>query len=116
MRFNIMTMRINDVVLKLSWLEEFDSNISFRHQIINFLTEKLVHINKELRSEIEIYAISSDKLKKKIWQNSDQVKILWTRQMTLISITLMNSIIFKEYRDFTELFIDEASGKTLFKH
>ena len=30
MRFNIMTTGINDIVLEVSWLKEFDSNISFR--------------------------------------------------------------------------------------
>ena len=84
--------------------------------MINFLTGKWVYINKRLRSEVEICAISANKLKKKVWQNSDQVKVLWTRQTMLTSITLTDNIISEEYRDFTELFVNEALGKTLFKH
>ena len=115
-RFNITAAEINDIVLKLSWLEEFNSNISFRHQIINFLMRKLVHMNRELRSEVKICAIFLNELKKKLPQNSDAVKILWTRQTNLVSITLTDSIISEEYRDFVKLFVDEAPGKALSKH
>ena len=73
-------------------------------------------MNRELESEVKIYIIFSDKLKKKLQQNSDAVKILWTRQTNLVSITLTDSIISEEYRDFTELFADETSDKTLLKH
>ena len=38
---------------------------------------KLVYMSKEMSgSELEIYAISADNLKKKIQENSEQVKIL----------------------------------------
>ena len=116
MRFDITAAETNNIILELSWLKEFDLNISFRRQIINFLTEKLVHMNRELRSEVKICAIFSDKLKKELQQNSDAVKVLWTRQTNLVSITLTDSIISEEYRDFVKLFTDEASGKALSKH
>ena len=67
MKFDIMITKINNIVLKLLWLEEFDSDISFKCQIIDFLTEKLVHMNKRLGSEIKICTISLNKLNKKIW-------------------------------------------------
>ena len=45
--------------------------------MLDFLTEKLVHMSKEiLGSDLQICAISADKLKKKLWENSEQVKIL----------------------------------------
>ena len=66
MKFDIIITEINDIVLKLSWLKEFNLNISFKYLIIDFLTEKLVYINKRLESEIEICTISADKLKKKV--------------------------------------------------
>ena len=64
-------------MLELSWLEDIDSKISFWCRIIDFLTGKLIHINKEMHeSELEICAISANKLNKKIQENSEQVKIL----------------------------------------
>ena len=63
-------------------------------------------------SELKICTISANNLKKKIQENSEQVKILWTRQTNLISITFTNSIL-EEYQDFTELFTEEASEETL---
>ena len=66
-------------------------------------------------SGLEICAISADDLKKKIQENPEQVKILWTRQTNLASITPMNSIP-DEYQDFTELFAEEASEEALLAH
>ena len=66
-------------------------------------------------SELEICVILTDKLNKKIWENLEQVKILWTRQTNLINITLTNSIS-DEYWDFAELFAEEASEETLLAH
>ena len=73
-------------------------------------------MSKEMQgSELEICTISANNLKKKIWENSEQVKILWTRQTNLINITLMNSIS-DEYWDFTELFAEEVLEETLSAH
>ena len=78
--------------------------------------EKLVHMSKKIsESELEICIISANNLKKEIWENLEQVKILWTRQTNLISITLTNSISDK-YWDFAELFAKEASEETLSAH
>ena len=45
--------------------------------MIDFLRGKLVHMSKEmLESDLQIYTISADKLKKELWENSEQVKIL----------------------------------------
>ena len=66
-------------------------------------------------SELEICAILINKLNKKIWENLEQVKILWTRQINLTSITLINSILDK-YWDFVELFTKEVLEKTLLTH
>ena len=66
-------------------------------------------------SELKICAILANNLKKKIWENLEQVKILWTRQTNLISITLTNSIL-DEYQDFAELFAEEVSEETLSAH
>ena len=45
--------------------------------MIDFSTGKLIHMSKEIsESELEICAISANNLKKKIWENSEQVKIL----------------------------------------
>ena len=84
--------------------------------MIDFLIRKLVHMSKEMwESELEICIILANNLKKKIWENSKQVKILWTRQTNLTSTTLMNSISDK-YWDFTELFAEEALEETLSAH
>ena len=80
------------------------------------MTEKLVHMSKEIQeSELKICAISANNLKKKISENLEQVKILWTRQTNLINITLTNSIS-DEYQDFIKLFAKEALEKTLSAH
>ena len=87
--------------------------ISFQHWTINFSTEKLIYISKEIEeSVLEICVILAIKLKKKIWENSEEVKILWTRQTNLTSTTSINSIL-KEYQDFTKLFTKEALERTL---
>ena len=73
-------------------------------------------MNKEIHElELEICAILTDKLNKKIWENLEQVKILWTRQTNLISTILINSILDK-YWDFAELFTKETSEETLSTH
>ena len=77
MQFNIMLTRWHDVVLELSWLEDIDLKISFQCRTIDFSTGKLVHMSKEMSgSGLEICAILTDNLKKKIWENLEQVKIL----------------------------------------
>ena len=64
-------------MLELSWLINIDLKISFQHQIINFSTEKLVYINKEIKEWVlKICTILVNKLKKKIEENSEEVKIL----------------------------------------
>ena len=116
MQFNIMLIRQHDVVLELLWLEDVDLKISFQHRTIDFLMEKLVHMSKEISgSGLEICAILTDNLKKEIWENSEQVKILWTRQTNLTSTTLMNSIS-DEYWDFAKLFAEETPEETLLTH
>ena len=77
MQFNIMLTKQHNVILELSWLEDINSKISFQHRIIDFSTEKLVYMSKEMsESELELCAILTNNLKKKIWENSEQVKIL----------------------------------------
>ena len=77
MQFNIMLTRWHDVVLELSWLKDINSKISFWHRTIDFSTGKLVHMSKEMsESELEICTILTNDLKKKIWENLEQVKIL----------------------------------------
>ena len=77
MQFDIMLTEWHDVVLELSWLEDVDLKISFWCRTIDFLTGKLVHMSKEMSgSELEICTILTDDLKKKIQENSEQVKIL----------------------------------------
>ena len=77
MQFNIMLIRQHNVILELSWLEEINLKISFWCRIIDFLIRKLIHMSKEIQeSELEIYAILANDLKKKIWENLEQVKIL----------------------------------------
>ena len=84
--------------------------------MIDFLTRKLVHMSKEMwGSELKICVILANKLNKKIQENSEQVKILWTRQTNLISIIFMNSIS-DDYWDFIELFAEEVLEKTLLIH
>ena len=77
MQFNIILIRQHNVVLELSWLKDINSKISFWHRTIDFSTGKLVHMSKEMsESELEICTISANDLKKKIWENLEQVKIL----------------------------------------
>ena len=64
---------------------------------------------------LEIYVILVDELNRKIQENLEQVKILWTRQTNLISITLTNSIL-EKYWDFAELFAKEALEEILLTH
>ena len=67
----------HDVILELLWLKDINSKISFWCRIIDFSIEKLIYISKEIsESELEICAILTNDLKKKIWENSEQVKIL----------------------------------------
>ena len=116
MQFNIILISRHDVMLELLWFEDINLKISFWQHIIDFLTKKLVHMSKEMfRSALKIYTISVNKLKKKIQENLEQVKILWTRQINLISITSMNSIS-EEYWDFTKLFTEKALEETLSAH
>ena len=116
MQFDITLTKWHDVVLELLWLKDVNSKISFWYRIIDFLTGKLIHMSKEMsESELKICAILTNDLKKKIWENSEQVKILWTRQTNLISITLINSIL-DEYWDFAKLFTKEVSEETLSTH
>ena len=77
------------------------------------MIEKLVYMSKEMSElALKICAILANKFKREIWENLEQVKILWTRQTNLINITSINSIL-KEYQDFTELFAEEVLKKTL---
>ena len=77
MQFNIMLTEWHNIVLELSWLEDIDSKISFQHRIIDFSIRKLVHMSKEIQeSELEICTISANDLRREIWENSEQVKIL----------------------------------------
>ena len=77
MQFNITLTEQHNVILELSWLEDINSKISFQHRIIDFLTGKLIHMSKEMsESELEICAISANNLKREIWENLEQVKIL----------------------------------------
>ena len=67
MQFNITLTEWHNVVLKLLWLKDVNLKISFQYRIIDFSTEKLIHISKEMHeSELEICAISADKLNRKI--------------------------------------------------
>ena len=117
MWFNITLISKHNIVLELLWLQNVNSKISFWHQIINFSVRKLVHMSKEiLESDLQICTISVNELKQELWENSEQVKILWSKQINLATIKLINSILLEEYRDFAKLFADEASEKTLSAH
>ena len=50
-----------------------------------------------LELDLQICTILADKLKKELQENSEQVKILWDKQINLTTIKLMNSIISDEY-------------------
>ena len=69
-----------------------------------------------LKLNLQIYTISANKLKKKLQKNPKQVKILWSKQINLATIKLINSIISDKYRDFTELFVNETLEETLLAH
>ena len=72
-----------------------------------------MHINKELELALKIYIILANKLKKKIQENFEQVKILWNKQINLTTITSTNNVILDKYQDFTKLFIDKTLEETL---
>ena len=69
-----------------------------------------------LESDLQICTILADKLKKELWENPEQVKVLWSKQINLATIKLTNSTLSEEYRDFTELFVNKASEETLSAH
>ena len=69
-----------------------------------------------LELDLQICTISADELKQKLWKNPKQVKILWSKQINLTTIKLINSTLSEEYRDFTELFVNETSEETLSAH
>ena len=69
-----------------------------------------------LESDLQICAISADELKQKLWKNPEQVKILWSKQINLATIKLMNSTLSEEYRDFVKLFVNETLEETLSAH
>ena len=69
-----------------------------------------------LESDLQICAISTDELKKELQENSEQVKILWSKQINLATIKLTNNTLSEEYRDFVKLFVDETSEETLLAH
>ena len=117
MQFNIMLISKHDVVLELLWLQNVDSKISFWWWTINFSTGKLVHMSKGMLGlDLQICAISVNKLKQELWKNPEQVRVLWSKQINLATIKLMNSTLSEKYRDFTELFADEAPEKALSAH
>ena len=114
MQFNITITDKHNVVLELLWLQDVNLKISFWHWMIDFSIEKLVHMSKEmLESDLQICTISADKFKKELWENSEQVKVLWSKQINLTTIKLMNSTLSEEYRDFIKLFVDKTSEETL---
>ena len=85
--------------------------------MLNFLTEKLVHMSKEmLESDLQICTILTDELKKELWENPEQVKVLWSKQINLTTIKLMKSIISDEYWDFIKLFVNKVLEETLSAH
>ena len=65
---------------------------------------------------LQIYAILANKLERELQENSEQVKILWSKQINLTTIKLTNSIISEEYKDFKKLFADKVSEETLLAH
>ena len=84
---------------------------------VQLSTEKLVYMSKKmLELNLQICAILADELKKKLWENSEQVKILWSKQINLTIIKLMNNMLSEEYRDFIKLFVNETSEETLSAH
>ena len=117
MQFNITLISRHVVMLELLWLQNINFKISFWHWIINFLTGKLVYMSKEMLGlNLQICAISANKLKKELHKNSEQVKVLWSKQINLVTIKLTNSAILDEYRDFIKLFINETLEETLSAH
>ena len=69
-----------------------------------------------LEFDLQICTISADKLKKELWENPEQVKVLWSKQINLATIKLTNSTLSEEYRDFMKLFADKTSEETLLAH
>ena len=69
-----------------------------------------------LKLDLQICTILTDKLKKELQENSEQVKILWSKQINLATIKLTNNIILDEYQDFKELFVNKSSEETLSAH
>ena len=69
-----------------------------------------------LELDLQICTILINKLKKKLWKDSEQVKILWSKQINLATIKLINSTLLDKYRDFTELFADKISEEILSAH
>ena len=117
MWFDITLISRHNVMLELLWLHNINSKISFQCWTINFSMRKLVHMSKEmLGSDLQICAISADKLKKKLQKNPEQVKILWSKQINLATIKLMNSTLSEEYRDFVKLFVNKTPEETLSAH
>ena len=117
MQFDITLTNKHDVVLELLWLQNIDFKISFWCQMINFSTGKLVYMSKEmLKLNLQICTILTDKLKKELWKNSEQVKILWSKQINLATIKLINSMLLDEYRDFVKLFVNKTLEETLSAH
>ena len=117
MQFNIMLTDKHDVVLRLLWLQNVDLKISFQCWMIDFSTGKLVHMSKEmLELDLQICAISANKLKQELQKNPEQVKILWSKQINLTTIKLMNSTLSEEYRDFVKLFVNKTPEETLSAH
>ena len=73
---------------------------------------KLVYMSKELELALKIYVILANRFRKEIWENFKQIKILWSKQINLVIIIILNSILDK-YRDFTKLFADRLLEDTL---
>ena len=69
-----------------------------------------------LGSDLQICAILVNKLKQELQKNSEQVKVLWSKQINLATIKLINSTLSEEYRDFAELFVNEAPEEALSAH
>ena len=69
-----------------------------------------------LESDLQICTILVNELKKELWKNPEQVKILWSKQINLATIKLIKSTLSDEYRDFAELFVNETSEEALSAH
>ena len=69
-----------------------------------------------LGSDLQICTILVNKLKKELQKNPEQVKVLFSKQINLVTIKLTNSTLSEEYRDFVKLFINKASEEALSAH